>query len=187
MSRGWALARDARASRCTRVSEKRDRGFTGRGGLQMWPVELARSGHARRPSVRRANRRWLLPCRLSLRTPAPTPIAFFRAPHGRLFAKEGLRRCVYAEDPVHKTCAAARARRAKPGAHAPASPERSDGARREDYAEGVGGWMKQNQPTPPALPSAEDSNPRARRAKPGANAPPRQSEASAAEARCSLA
>ena len=118
-------AQDARAPRYTRGSEKRDGGFTGRGVLQRWPVELPRSGHARRPSVRRANRGWLLSCRLSLRTPAPTPIAFFRAPYERLFAKEGLRRCVRAECPGHKTSAAARAGTAKPGASAPASPERS--------------------------------------------------------------
>ncbi len=53
---GWRLTarrigrdapmRDARASRCTRVSEKPDEGFTGRLGLQRWPEEQGGSGHA---------------------------------------------------------------------------------------------------------------------------------------------
>ncbi len=141
----------------------------------MWPVEPARPGHARRPSVRRANRGWLLSCRLSLRTPAPTPIAFFRAPYERLCAKEGLRQSVDAECAVHKTCAVARARRAKPGADAP--PSASEAKRAEGGLRGGGGRVDINKTNPRRQPNppSHRSNPRARRAKPGANAPPKAS------------
>jgi hypothetical protein len=76
--------------------------------------------------------------RLALRTPAPPHVAFFRAPYERLFASKGLRQCVHAEDPGHKTSAAARARRTKPGAKR-RQARAKQGARREDYVAGVGG------------------------------------------------
>ncbi len=140
--------RDARASRCTRVSEKRDGGFTGRGGLQRWPVKLVGSGRASRPRTARQSR-WLLSCDWHFARPLQPPSRFSEPLMNDSLHQKGCDGVCTQNAPVHKTCAVARAGTAKPGANAPARPERSEGARREDYAVGVGGWMLLNQTRSP--------------------------------------
>ena len=150
--------------------------------MQMWPVGLS-AGRPRNPSLdRRANRGGN--CRADWH-------------FGRRSApRRALSRSPSSQDIPLKTASArdrmppavARAGTAKPGAYAPPSRQRSDPARREDYGWGrTGGVVKPNLVTCSSNPSKTASaraprlRPRARRAKPGAYAPPRQSNANAAE------
>jgi hypothetical protein len=59
-------ASDGRAHRFTGARTNTTRGCAGRGGLQRWPDAIGGRGPRKPPLGARANRSWLLSCRLSL-------------------------------------------------------------------------------------------------------------------------
>ncbi len=155
--------RDARASRCTRSSEKHDTGFHGTGDLQMRPRRTGRV-RPRKPPSDGAPIAVVAVLRLALRTPAPPHVAFFRAPDERLFASKGLTDGVDARNPAPR-----HARQREPEGRSPARSaakrERSEAGARRRLRAGVGGSdVNQNVPkpnhasNPRVLPTADASN-----------------------------
>ncbi len=140
--------RDARASRYTRASEKRDGGFTGRAACKggrgiaiVGPQRRRTHAIGAGPVSRSALVRHV---RLASRV--------FRAPCERISHQMAARS--KREKARHKTCAVARAGTAKPGANAP--PRQSEASAAEGGLRGGGGWVdvvKPNQvPNPPTTP-----------------------------------
>ncbi len=139
--------------------KRRDTGLrrTGR------PAKVAGRAEGLRPRTpplgARANRRRVAVLPIVTHTPTPPHIAPFSAP---LHTETG-------EQPSNRQ-AAARARRAKPGAKGAGKAERSECRAREDYGWGWAGRCKQAVPRTPTQhpPPHPPAAARARRAKPGA-------------------
>jgi hypothetical protein len=147
-------------------------GFDGRGGLQRWPEGLGTWGHASRPSE-------LAPigggcCLADCHSHAAEP------PH-RVPPRPSIRRH---DQQLSQTAGGSASPRGEARREAPARRSAATAAPgRITGGGGRGGVDKPYHPTHPRPDPPTSAAARARRAKPGANAPPRRSEAPAAAGR----